>query len=1089
MNRQIITGLITLSLWGAQVVNVPIAFADNHQTSQSTEQTEENSFQSSEQLSLENSLSDSVVSVTESFEEIIAEKTDKSSSTVVNQLTETSNEASSEEIKERETPEKLVEDVYYNNQWFKFPIQPDVNESEKNLNDNHQLGAFTKSEGNMQSKVDKITELQIGRPSWDFIDVSSHQGELSVADYEYMKKYGVTGVVVKLTEGTFYTNPFAKNQILNAQKAGLKVSTYHFSRYTTKIGALSEADYYAEAASRLSLPLNTIMVNDIEKGLNEYSTQNSIFFANRLKELGYEKIVHYSSASAFSEDKLSISMLGELSLWIAQYPYEPTDKNILHNTKSAWQWSDSMTFTDIQGKTFDVSMDHTGLFSNSVVKEPQIDEKVAISSEKDINKYGTVTLKNFTFWEDLNFEKEKGISNDYLQQTLFVEKEVTLIDGSKFLLIKDNKGNDLGYIDTVSIKISNENQGVYQSYGKYVSIKGNYNIWDSFEWKSSKLGVTYQNKTYQARGVYHHFNGSRYLSLYDSQDKWLGYINEDGTTLAPGDQGIYQNYGKYVSIKGSYDLWNGFDWKNKTPGSRYQNKTYQARGVYHHFNGSRYLSLYDSQGKWLGYINEDGTTLAPGDQGIYQNYGKYVSIKGNYNIWESFAWENSKSGMSYKNQTFQARGVYYHFNGSRYLSLYDNKGIWLGYINESGTTLGNGNQGAYQNYGKYVSVKGSYNIWNGFAWEKNTPGSKYKNQTLQAKGVYHHFNGSRYLSLYDNKGKWLGYMNEAGATVAAGAQGTYQKYDKYVTVKSENYAIWRNFSWSSKAPGKFSDKTFLAKGVYNHFNGSRYLSLYDSQGGWIGYINEKGTKPGKSQAEKFKKVQELLNKDYKSKNFGIYVTSLVDGSVAQINGTQQFHAASTGKLPVLYYTQKMILEKKINGDQPYVYTDAINKMPNSYMRGGAGILQGQPYGKKFSLNTMMNWTAKYSDNQGTNFLAYYAANKYDAKMKQEISKIIGRDWKSPFYVNAKDNAKMLEAIYHQGGKLITDLSNTMYDDQRIPKYLPVQVAHKIGDVNDLRHDAGIVYTKEPYTLSVLTKNYQSYEQISILSKKIYDILK
>src|SRR5699024_1520597 len=128
------------------------------------------------------------------------------------------------------------------------------------------------------------------------------------------------------------------------------------------------------------------------------------------------------------------------------------------------------------------------------------------------------------------------------------------------------------------------------------------------------------------------------------------------------------------------------------------------------------------------------------------------------------------------------------------------------------------------------------------------------------------------------------------------------------------------------------------------------------------------------------------------------------------------------------------------------------------------------------------------DNQGTNFLAYYAANKYDATMKKEISRIMGRNWIAPFYVNAKDNAKMLEAIYHQGGKLITDLSNTVYDDQRIPKYLPVQVAHKIGDVEDLRHDAGIVYSKNPYTLSILTKNYQSYEQISILSKKIYDIL-
>ncbi|MGX7298967.1 serine hydrolase, partial [Enterococcus eurekensis] len=410
-------------------------------------------------------------------------------------------------------------------------------------------------------------------------------------------------------------------------------------------------------------------------------------------------------------------------------------------------------------------------------------------------------------------------------------------------------------------------------------------------------------------------------------------------------------------------------------------------------------------------------------------------------------------------------------------------------INESGTTLGNGEQGAHQEYGKYVSIKGTNDIWDGFAWKNSKSGLAYKNQTFQARGVYHHFNGSRYLSLYDNKGIWLGYINESGTMLSPGAQGNYQKYGKYVTIKSEDYSIWRNFSWTQKASGKFANKTYLAKGVYHHFNGSRYLSLYDAKDNWIGYINEKGTKLGQSQADKFKKVQELLNKEYNSKNFGIYVASLVDGSVAQINSEQQFHAASTGKLPALYYTQKMILDKKVDGNYPYTYTDAINQMPNAYMRGGAGVLQGQPYGKKFSLNTIMNWTAKYSDNQGTNFLAYYAANKYDATMKKEISRIMGRNWTAPFYVNAKDNAMMLEAIYHQGGKLITDLSNTVYDDQRIPKYLPVQVAHKIGDVEDLRHDAGIVYSKNPYTLSILTKNYQSYEQISILSKKIYDILK
>ena len=69
------------------------------------------------------------------------------------------------------------------------------------------------------------------------------------------------------------------------------------------------------------------------------------------------------------------------------------------------------------------------------------------------------------------------------------------------------------------------------------------------------------------------------------------------------------------------------------------------------------------------------------------------------------------------------------------------------------------------------------------------------------------------------------------------------------------------------------------------------------------------------------------------------------------------------------------------------------------------------------------------------------------------------------------------------------LQNTVYDNQRIPKYLPVKVGHKIGDVYDYRHDVAIVYAKQPYVLSVMTSNYTSYETISLMSKEIYDILK
>ena len=97
-----------------------------------------------------------------------------------------------------------------------------------------------------------------------FVDVSSHNGDISIGDYRTLANKGVGGVVVKLTEDTWYKNPNAENQIRNAQAAGLQVSTYHFSRYTSEEAARAEARFYIAAAQRFNLPKNTLMVNDFE---------------------------------------------------------------------------------------------------------------------------------------------------------------------------------------------------------------------------------------------------------------------------------------------------------------------------------------------------------------------------------------------------------------------------------------------------------------------------------------------------------------------------------------------------------------------------------------------------------------------------------------------------------------------------------------------------------------------------------------------------------------------------------------------------------------------------------------------------------
>src|SRR5699024_10942100 len=116
-------------------------------------------------------------------------------------------------------------------------------------------------------------------------------------------------------------------------------------------------------------------------------------------------------------------------------------------------------------------------------------------------------------------------------------------------------------------------------------------------------------------------NGSNYLSIYDKNDQLQGYINEKAVKIGNGKQGGYRNYGKYVTITSkNYAILNSFDWKNKnTVSSKIFNNTYQAKGIYHHFNGSNYLSIYDKNNKWQGYINEKAVKIGNGKQGGYRN--------------------------------------------------------------------------------------------------------------------------------------------------------------------------------------------------------------------------------------------------------------------------------------------------------------------------------------------------------------------------------------------------------------------------------------------------------------------------------------
>ena len=264
-------------------------------------------------------------------------------------------------------------------------------------------------------------------PNKDFIDVSSWNGALTVDQYKKMKSYGVKGVVVKLSEGDYYVNPQRFIQIKNAQTAGLTVSAYHYSKFSTEAGAKKEANYFVNAISNTGLLKNVTLVNDAEDSsmVSGHVTNNSIIFANTLKSHGYSNVVHYSMASWITggNPKLNPSVLGKSNIWVAQYPYTPNKNNLLHSDYAAWQWASDLTFSGVTtpiGGNFDINMDYLGRFTNktydSIEKEVKTSFKAKIKESLISEKHG--------LWDDV-YNTHEGIRS-LGKGSKFANKNVTI---------------------------------------------------------------------------------------------------------------------------------------------------------------------------------------------------------------------------------------------------------------------------------------------------------------------------------------------------------------------------------------------------------------------------------------------------------------------------------------------------------------------------------------------------------------------------------------------------------------------------------------------------------------------------------------
>jgi len=256
-----------------------------------------------------------------------------------------------------------------------------------------------------------------------------------------------------------------------------------------------------------------------------------------------------------------------------------------------------------------------------------------------------------------------------------------------------------------------------------------------------------------------------------------------------------------------------------------------------------------------------------------------------------------------------------------------------------------------------------------------------------------------------------------------------------------------------------------------------------------------------------KNVQTLVN-DYKG-DIGIFIKSLKTGKVVQINADTVFPTASIVKVPILIGIINKIKLGELSYHQEFSYNDSM-------LYAGVDILGSFKNGEKIELSKLIMLMLSMSDNTASLWLQKLAGTGTAINILMEKngfvntyvnSKTAGRENDRTQYgwgqTTPKEMAVIFEKLYK--GEIINDsLSKKMirllgrnYWDEEALSEIPATIfaASKSGAVDASRSEILLVVAKEPYILSVFTKNNkdqswnatnEAWVLFRKLSKIVYD---
>jgi GH25 family lysozyme M1 (1,4-beta-N-acetylmuramidase) len=260
------------------------------------------------------------------------------------------------------------------------------------------------------------------QPNVDFIDVSHHNSEkgLPLSFFQTIKQGGVKGVVVKVSEGSYYVDPAASVNVANAKQAGLIVNAYHFARFTSNESAKNEARWFDKKLQLVGFNKDKdgYVVVDVEdtnlsnspSKLTEYTNT----FIKQMYNLGYKRVDLYSG-SYYYNSKLQPKNLIVDKVWLASYPSKPQKGQptaYFSNGRGAWQWSQSYKFIGMGNYGFfDANEDYAGKYTNKTSSAQVVTNSVGTIGNLSLVDYMKQKGMDVSFANRSKLAKQYGITN------------------------------------------------------------------------------------------------------------------------------------------------------------------------------------------------------------------------------------------------------------------------------------------------------------------------------------------------------------------------------------------------------------------------------------------------------------------------------------------------------------------------------------------------------------------------------------------------------------------------------------------------------------------------------------------------------